>query len=55
MKTLSDTSVEEEEQRWTLRAADPARARRFASSLDISEVVASLLIARGVETEEDAR
>jgi len=55
MKTLSDRSVEEEEERWTLRAADPARARAFASALGVSEVVASLLIARGVETEEDAR
>ncbi|MCA1632650.1 MAG: single-stranded-DNA-specific exonuclease RecJ [Acidobacteria bacterium] len=53
MKTLSDMSVEEKH--WTVRAADPLRSRAFASALGVSEVLASLLIVRGVETEEDAR
>ncbi|HYN86360.1 MAG TPA: hypothetical protein VER32_14015, partial [Pyrinomonadaceae bacterium] len=41
--------------RWTLRASDAARARALARALGTSEVVARLLDARGVTTEEGAR
>jgi single-stranded-DNA-specific exonuclease len=53
MNTLSERSVEEK--RWTVRASDPARSRALAEALGVSDTVASLLISRGVETEEAAR
>ncbi|HEU4594053.1 MAG TPA: single-stranded-DNA-specific exonuclease RecJ [Pyrinomonadaceae bacterium] len=53
MKTESERVFAEK--RWTVRAADPRRARALAQALGVSEVVAGLLVARGAETEEAAR
>jgi single-stranded-DNA-specific exonuclease len=41
--------------RWLVRGFDETRARALARTLDTSPLVAGLLIARGVETEESAR
>ncbi|HZB43884.1 MAG TPA: single-stranded-DNA-specific exonuclease RecJ [Pyrinomonadaceae bacterium] len=44
-----------DDRRWVVRADDPERARALARALGVSTVVAGLLIARGVETEREAR
>jgi len=40
--------------KWTIRPADPAAVRRLAETLGVSSPVAQILVARGVETPEQA-
>lgn len=40
--------------RWTIRKHDHERVKQFADSLNVSPLVAALLISRGIETEEAA-
>lgn len=43
------------EKRWVLKAqGDPAKVEELAASLDIPEVLANLLVQRGIETHEEA-
>ncbi|HEX5708051.1 MAG TPA: single-stranded-DNA-specific exonuclease RecJ [Pyrinomonadaceae bacterium] len=55
MTTARGVKEETGEKRWTLRASDARRARLLARALDVSEVVARLLDARGVTSEQEAR
>ena len=53
MKTAS--RAETDKRRWVRRRESVAPARLFADALGVSTVVAGVLAARGVETEEAAR
>lgn len=55
MTTPTPSRARAVERRWTLRRAPDGRADELARALGVSPVVAGVLAARGVETEEAAR